>query len=117
MPFGAVVTCGEGNGVGQPSLSGVIAVAGNGVAPHGAHGISFTATPASGEPVPSSTSVPEALVVEGAWVGDNVGVELPAGGVPPPPPPLHAAAATMMPKALAIKRKFVLATPSLVPWG
>jgi hypothetical protein len=69
VPFAAVVTCGEGNGVGHPSLSGVIDVAGDGVGPHGAHGMSFTATLASGAPLPSSTTVPLAFVVGGVAVG------------------------------------------------
>ncbi len=92
-----VVACGDGSGVGHPSDSGVIDVEGDGVAPQGAHGISFTVTPASGVPLASLTSVPVALVVEGVCVGVLVGCVvggLVAGAGPgPPPPPPHAASA------------------------
>jgi hypothetical protein len=112
VPFDAVVTCGDGSGVGQPSFSGVIDVAGDGVAAHDAHGISLTATPASGAPVLSSTRMPPAFVVELVGVGVPMTDVKPGGGVVPllPPPP-QAASAAAMPSALAIKRKPMLPTP------
>jgi hypothetical protein len=108
----AVVTCGEGSGVGQPSFSGVIEVAGDGVAAHGAHGISTTCTPASGEPLASSTTVPDALVTAG--VVEGVGAFI-AGGCAPPPPPPQAASAATIPMVLAIARTFMVPTPPIVP--
>src|SRR5579884_4254308 len=93
LPLASVVGCGDGNGVGQPSLFGVIAVAGEGVGPHGAHGMSETGTPASGFPSASSTTTPEAFVVfDGGCVcvGEALGVP-PEGTGPPAPPPPHAA--------------------------
>jgi hypothetical protein len=114
VPFDDVVACGDGNGVGHPSFSGVIDVAGCGVGPHGAHGINFTATPGSGLPVPSSTTVPLAFVVVDTGVGV---VTFIAGGTVPPvlPPPPHAASAAEITTVLAIKRKFMAPTPPLVP--
>jgi hypothetical protein len=103
VPFAAVVACGEGSGVGQPSFSGVIDVAGDGVAAHGAHGITFTVTPASGTPVPSSTRVPDAFVVA-LVVGVCVGVAV--GGVVVPPPPPQAARSAVEPRIAPIINLF-----------
>lgn len=114
-PFAFVVACGEGSGVGQPSLSGVIDVAGDGVAPHGAQGMSLTLTPASGVPFASSTTVPLAFVVaalDADAVGDVAGA-LVGGTLPPvdPPPPPHAASAIAQTNAIARKRSCKAHTP------
>jgi hypothetical protein len=84
----------------------VIDVAGDGVGPHGPHGINFTGTPASALPFASSTTVPLAFVTLGGGGGVvdcDVGVLV--GGVPPPPPPPHAASAAAKVIRPAIIRK------------
>ena len=69
------------------------------------HGISFTVTPASGDPFVSLTPVPDALVVAAGVVpvvGYDVGVV--GSGDDPPPPPPHATRVVVKKMHAAAKR-------------
>jgi hypothetical protein len=81
----------------------VIDVDGDGVAAHGAQGMSLTLTPASAAPVASLTTVPDAFVVA-LVVGVCVGVAV--GGVVVPPPPPQAARSAVEPRIAPIINLF-----------